>query len=402
VALGLVLAGCSSVEVAAPAGDRGAEPVGCAAYERYGTLAGATVSVLAPAAPGSGGERYGEFERCTGATVRHETTADLAADLGRRIGEGRVPDLAYLPRAGLLDDLVAAAVVLPAPQAVAANVDQHYAETFREAGSVGGTLYAAPLGAQVRSFVWYSPPAFAERGYPVPTTWDEMLALSDRIVADGGLPWCAPGDGSTPAGFLADVVLREHGPAVYDRWVAHETPFDAPEIVAALDRVGGVVANPAYGNSAASLGDGGCWMQRRSGPDPAADGEVSAFLLPAIDPGAPPAVLVGGEFAVAFSDRPEVAAFQAYLSSPEWANERAAAGGGVSANAGLDLDGLTDPVDRLSAQVLRDAAADVRVDGVDLLPDAVGSGSLPAAIAAWTDGLSSQEALTAVERSWPG
>ena len=32
--------------------------------------------------------------------------------------------------------------------------------------------------------------AFDEAGYKVPTTWDEMLALSDQIVKDGDTPWC--------------------------------------------------------------------------------------------------------------------------------------------------------------------------------------------------------------------
>ena len=32
--------------------------------------------------------------------------------------------------------------------------------------------------------------AFDAAGYEVPTTWEELIALSDRIVADGGVPWC--------------------------------------------------------------------------------------------------------------------------------------------------------------------------------------------------------------------
>ena len=52
----------------------------------------------------------------------------------------------------------------------------------------------------------------------------------------------------------------------------------------------------------------------------------------------------------------EVQAFQTYLSSDVWANEKAKAtpfGGWVSANTGLDIDNLATPIDQLSG---RDAA----------------------------------------------
>ena len=49
------------------------------------------------------------------------------------------------------------------------------------------------------------------------------------------------------------------------------------------------------------------------GPKVAEDGDVYAFYFPAID-GHDKPVLGGGEFVTAFADRPEVPAFQAYLS----------------------------------------------------------------------------------------
>ena len=50
--------------------------------------------------------------------------------------------------------------------------------------------------------------AFEDAGYAVPTTWDELIALSDQIIADGnGNPWCIgsrakqPTDGWPPTGW---------------------------------------------------------------------------------------------------------------------------------------------------------------------------------------------------------
>ena len=38
--------------------------------------------------------------------------------------------------------------------------------------------------------VWYPKKAFDAKGYKVPETWDDLLALSDQIVKDGSTPWC--------------------------------------------------------------------------------------------------------------------------------------------------------------------------------------------------------------------
>jgi alpha-glucoside transport system substrate-binding protein len=136
-------------------------------------------------------------------------------------------------------------------------------------------------------------------------------------------------------------------------------------------------------------------------------GEVFAFPLPPIDPAAEPAVLVGGEFVAAFSDRPEVQAFQAYLSSPEWANEKARAStelgetGWVSANSGLDPANLTSAIDKRSVETLQDDSLTFRFDASDLMPGAVGSGTFWTAMTNWVTGASTADSLTLVESSWP-
>jgi alpha-glucoside transport system substrate-binding protein len=298
---------------------------------------------------------------------------------------------------------------------------------------VDGTLYAAALDASVKSLVWYSPKAFAAKGYAVPTTWDEMLALSTRIVADGGTPWCAGAEAGAITGwpiadFLEDAVLREGGPELFDGWVEHTIPADAPPVAAALDKVGAILKNPTFVNG--GIGDigsitttpvrdgglpvllGGCFLHRQAdtyasswpdGTDVSAGGDVFAFPLPPLDPDAEPTALVGGGFVAAFSDRREVQALQAYLATPEWANARARdpAGGLVVPSSGLDAANLSDPVDRLAVGVLQDPRVALRFDGSDRMPAAVGSGTLPRALADWLNGTSTKDALATVEATWP-
>jgi alpha-glucoside transport system substrate-binding protein len=115
-------------------------------------------------------------------------------------------------------------------------------------------------------------------------------------------------------------------------------------------------------------------------------------------------VLGGGEFVAAFSDDPAVQAFQTYLSSDTWANEKAKAtpnGGWVSANTGLDINNLVSPIDQLSAQTLQDPEAVFRFDGSDQMPGAVGAGSFWKEMTAWITGQSTQDSLDKIEDSWP-
>ena len=83
-----------------------------------------------------------------------------------------------------------------------------------------------------------------------------------------------------------------------------------------------------------------------AGTTVAADGDVYAFYFPAKDNTSKP-VLGGGEFMLAFSDKPQVQAFQTFISTPYYANLRAqdasASGGFVSANKGLLADQPEDP-----------------------------------------------------------
>ena len=160
-----------------------------------------------------------------------------------------------MPQPGSLASLVEnyPDAVKPAPPSVEANVDKWFGPDWKKYGSVDGTLYAAPLGANVKSFVWYSPKEFADKGWTVPTTWDEMMTLTKTIAATGIKPWCAGFESGGATGWpgtdwLEDVLLRTAGPEVYDQWVDHEIPFNDPQIVDALDHGRRHPEEPGYVN----------------------------------------------------------------------------------------------------------------------------------------------------------
>jgi alpha-glucoside transport system substrate-binding protein len=418
--------------------DTGASDVDCTAFEEYGDLSGKTVNVYTSIVSPEDQpqiDSYKPFEQCTGAKIVYEGSREFEAQLVVRLQSGNPPDIAYIPQPGLLQTLVRDTdKVVPAPEGVVKNVDEFWSEEWKGYGTVDGTFYAAPLGANVKSFVWYSPQMFADAGYEVPQTWDELVALSDKIVADGGMPWCA-GIGSGDAtgwpatDWLEDVMLRTAGPDVYDQWVNHEIPFNDPQVAEALATVGEILKNDTYvngglggvdsiastefGDAGLPILDGSCWMHRQAsfyqanwpeGTEVAEDGDVFAFYLPAMDASAGQPLLGGGEFVAAFADRPEVQAFQAYLASDEWANEKAKVSGPgwVSANTGLDAANLESPIDQLSAELLQDSSAVFRFDASDLMPGEVGAGSFWTEMTSWiANDKDDQAVLDAIESSWP-
>ena len=58
------------------------------------------------------------------------------------------------------------------------------------AAAADEAVRAIPFNVGPKSLVFYPKAEFEKAGYQIPHTWADLLALSDRIVADGGTPWC--------------------------------------------------------------------------------------------------------------------------------------------------------------------------------------------------------------------
>src|SRR5690625_4190781 len=414
-----------------------AEEADCSAFEEYGTFDGETVTLFSSIREQEADQlqdTFAAFTECTGIAVDHNGSGEFEQQVVVQAEGGNAPDLAIFPQPGLLERMVSEGHVVPAPDAVEAKVDEGWSEDWKSYGTVDGEFYAAPLMASVKSFVWYSPSAFAENGYEVPETWDEMMDLTQQIADDHGSdtvkPWCAGIESGGATGWPAtdwieDVVLRSAGGDAYDQWVANELAFNSPEIVEAVDMAGAILKNDDYVNggigdsrsiATTSFNDGGlpildgnCFMHRQAnfyepqwpeGTVVADDGDVSAFYLPSATADEVP-VLVAGEFVVAFNDNEATQAVQAFLSSSEWANTRVEIGGVISANLGVDASLASSDVMREAIEILQDENSVVRFDGSDMMPSEVGAGSFWSGMVDWINGSDTQDVLDQIESSWP-
>jgi alpha-glucoside transport system substrate-binding protein len=392
-------------------------------------------SILSPESD-SLNKSWAEFDQCTGIKIQYTGSNTFESDLPVKVNGGNAPDLAIIPQPGLLQQMVATGSVKAPPAQTVAN-ENAWNSAWKAYGTVNGTFYAAPMSANMKSLVWYSPSFFKQHNYQVPTTWQQMMDLSAKMASDMGgqngfKPWCGGISSGTASGWpatdwLEEVVLGKYGGDVYDKWVSHEIKFSDPQIIDAMNVVHNWLQNPdwvngGYGdvktittttfqNAGFPILHDKCGMLQQAsfyeaqwpqGTKVAADGDVFAFKLPAVDPSISTPVEGGGEFVTAFSDDPAVQAVQNYLSSPEWADSRIqVAPGWVSANEKVDKSLYTDPIDQLSAKYLTDPNATFRFDASDLMPAAVGSGQEWKSMVDWFSGKSTTDVAHDIDAAWP-
>ena len=430
VALAAVAAGATTVSATTPATDpAAAAPAAECTANADQPNAGKTVTIFSSIRDVEADRleaAWACFETQTGIDIQHEGSGSFEADLKVRVDGGNAPDLAFIPQPGLLATLARDGKVIPLSD-LEADVAANDIDGWVALGSVDGKFYAPPFGANVKSLVWYSPEKFKEKGYEVPTTWDAMIELSNKIVADGAKPWCV-GAGSDQAtgwpitDWLEDAVLRFAGPDTYDKWVSHAIPFDDPAIVAALDKVGEIVKNEDYvANGVASIAgttfqesglgilDGTCYMHRQAnfygnqfpdGTTKGPDGQVNTFYFPVAKEGDKKVMLGGGEVIAAFRDAPEVKEVAKFLTSKDYANQRLTAGNWLTPNKNADISLITDPLEKQFAELL--VTSDVfRFDGSDMMPSAVGAGTFWTGMIDWLGGASSADVLKKINDSWP-
>ena len=183
-----------------------------------GDYAGTEVEVLAQWIEGQA-EAFeavlAPFEEATGIAVNYEGLADYETVLATRVDGGNAPDLAQTAQPAPMRAFAEDGALVPLSDWI--NMDQieaDYLESFIDLASVDGTMYGLFFNATLKSIVWYPVQAFADAGYEIPTTWDELVALSDQIIADGnGSPWCISVEHGDVSGWVAtdwieDILLR--------------------------------------------------------------------------------------------------------------------------------------------------------------------------------------------------
>jgi alpha-glucoside transport system substrate-binding protein len=424
----LIAAACTSDD------EGGGGETGAAQEENTGT-----VNVLNAMEPSEGeAVQAAVDENLEGAdyAVEIEASADFEEQFQIR-SEGGTLDIALVPQPGTVQQQADAGNIVSLEDLGidVGALQEAYGEYLFSLVEVDGEHYGIPTNVNLKSMVWYPKDDFDAAGYQVPGTWDEMLALSDQIVADGGTPWCVGFESGGATGWPAtdwmeDIMLRTAGVDTYDQWVNHEIPFNDPAVANAAEVFGdvmfadGYVLGGAADTPSISFGSAplpmfedppGCWLHRQATfiigaapfPENAESGvDYDWFPLPPIDQ---EGTLYAGEFAVVGTagNRPEVVDFlQQFADAPIQCAQGADPGSSrISANINVGPDCYANQILADSAAVLTDAIANDtgRFDASDLMPGEVGAGSF------WTGMVeymqegpdSLQGILDEIESSWP-
>jgi alpha-glucoside transport system substrate-binding protein len=365
-----------------------------------------------------------------------EANADFETQIKIRIEGGNPPDIAMYPQPGSVIEQAKAGNLISLED-LGMDIDQlnqTFGEYFMSLGEYNGKHYGLPSNINLKSMIWYPKDDFDKAGYQIPKTWDELIALSDQIKADGGTPWCVGFESGGATGWPAtdwmeDIMLRTAGPDVYDQWVNHEIPFNDPAVQHAAELLGDIMFTPGYVLGGAdktpsiAFGDApgpmfkeppGCWLHRQANfinaffPETAKAGvDYDWFPFPTIDDPNQQAALFAGELSVVFRNAPEVKDFLDRFTGTEvqCAQGGVAATSRISPNTTVGPDCYANDLLAGASEVLTAAlkSGNGRFDASDMMPSAVGSGSFWTGMVKYMEGgpSSLQGVLDDIEKSWP-
>lgn len=365
-----------------------------------------------------------------------EANADFETQIKIRIEGGNPPDIAMYPQPGSVIEQ-AKAGNLVSLEDLGMNIDElnkTFGEYFMSLGEYNGKHYGLPTNINLKSMIWYPKDDFDKAGYQIPKTWDELIALSDQIKADGSTPWCVGFESGGATGWPAtdwmeDIMLRTAGPDVYSQWVNHEIPFNDPAVQHAAQLFGDIMFAPGYVLGGAdktpsiAFGDApgpmfkeppGCWLHRQANfinaffpADAKAGVDYDWFPFPTIDDPTQSAALFAGELSVVFRNAPEVKDFLERFDSTEvqCAQGGLATTSRISPNVNVGADCYANSVLAGASEVLTAAlkSGNARFDASDMMPSAVGSGSFWTGMVKYMQGgpSSLDGVLSDIEKSWP-
>jgi len=333
------------------------------------------------------------WEAKTGTKVNYQGSRDLQAQLITGIASGNLPDIAGLPGPGPMKDFYAKKALKPLDFVDYNAYKSSTPAGFAELGKAkDGKLIGIFTKAAVKGLVFYDPKNWTAGA---PKTWDDLNTAAKAAAKGSTKTWCVGLESGAASGWpgtdwLEDIVLRQSGPDVYDKWVQGKQPWTSPEIKKAWQTFGEAlnnsyggskyVVNTAFGKAANPMfaKPPGCLLHHQASfitdffknEGGAKPGDFDFFPFPDIDAQYSGSVTGGGDLVGMFNDTPQARSLITYLLTPEAQAIWVKRGGFISANKGVALDAYPDPTGKKSAEILQQAKV-FRFDGSDQMPGAM-------------------------------
>ncbi len=375
------------------------------------------------------------FRQATGADVKYSSSENYEQQAVIDTEGGNPSNITILPQPGLLADLAAKGRLVPLTDDDAKFVTDNYGAgaSWVALGSYKGkdgasSFYAFPYKADLKSLVWYVPENFKDAGYEIPQTMEDLVALSDKIVADGGKPWCiglgSGGATGWPAtDWVEDIMLRTQSPETYDKWVTNEVKFDSPEVVGAIETFGSFAKNDAYVDGGAAgvasidfrdspkglfASPPKCYMHRQAsfipsffpeGTKVGTDADFFYFPPYASKPDLGRPVLGAGTLATITKDSKAARAFIEFLKMPLSHEIFMKDGGFLTPLKSVNQDAYINDAAKTQGEILASATT-FRFDGSDLMPGKIGAGAMWTGMVDFVGGKSAADTGAAIQKAW--
>ncbi|OJU06343.1 alpha-glucoside ABC transporter substrate-binding protein [Metarhizobium album] len=375
------------------------------------------------------------FVEATGADVKYSSSENYEQQIVIDTQAGSPPNVAILPQPGLLADLASKGFLTPLGQGEADWVKENYGagQSWIDLGTYKGkdgnaAYFAFPYKADIKSLVWYVPENFEEAGYEVPKTMEELIALSDKIVADGGTPWCiglgSGGATGWPAtDWVEDMMLRTQAPEVYDKWVKNEIPFNDPAVVGGIEEFGKFALTDKYadggpaGVAATDFRDSPkglfgvppkCYLHHQASfipsffPEGTKLGEdADFFYMPpyASKPELGRPVLGAGTLMAITKDSKGARAFLEFLKTPIAHEIWMAQSGFLTPYKAVNVEAYGNDTLRKEGEILTTATT-FRFDGSDLMPGKVGAGAFWTGMIDYVGGKPAADVAADIQKAW--
>ena len=188
------------------------------------------------------------FTKATGSRSKYTTARDFVPVIRTRLAAGNPPDVAIIPRPGVLTRPREAGrgqgprhdgdlEVVPALRATARR--------WIKLGTVNGKIYGVAAKANSKSVMWYRPDQFKKFKLKSPKTWAQLLAVTKALKAKGRQnPWAQGAkDSWTLTDWFENIYARTAGPAKYLSLFSGKTKFTDPSVKKAIQQMPQVLNN---------------------------------------------------------------------------------------------------------------------------------------------------------------
>jgi alpha-glucoside transport system substrate-binding protein len=343
-----------------------------------------------------------QFTKDTGIKTKYEQARDFLPVIRTRLAAGNPPMVAILPRPGFVDELARDDALISVEDLGLDpdKINENYSDTWTDLATFDDTTYGVVAKANSKSLIWYKPNSFQQNGFQIPTTWDELLNITEQYKSKGETPWAVGAQGRDNSWTLTDwfenIYARQAGPDKYTQLFSGDLPFNDQSVKDALTEMvkivndkyvaGGIdtalaidfvtgIGRVFSKNPVAEMymegGFVGGIALGQVNPDLKVGQDIDSFEWPQIDSQYGSPLVGGGDVAAAMVNNEDVAKLIEYLSTPGAGTIWVSTGAIVSPNNGVTEAAYPNELVKKESDQVKNAKTFL-FDGSDLMPGTAG------------------------------